>query len=350
MSVELGKTNPQHGDTLWININYHVNNKPIPTASVFLVMINDKGQVWNMRWPVLNGKSNPGLIIPREMPEGNYQAYFAARDNFFKLNGQVISPPGLKQLQATLIAGSGDGIVTNLPLSPKGNFEYNNLLFEDVARLLFSHPKTKPENLDITIKTDLDSAFLPTARVIKEFYVGTKSSRPVTKHNLDSLFKHSYSLLPTVIVSSNKLSATESLNKKYASGLFNDINSKTIIISEDKTAGSYNLLQYIQRTVPGIIIRNLNAVDPLVIWRNERVIFYLDEIRVDVSTANAVSLDNIAMIKAFPPPFYGNMGASGGAITIYTERSGTIQEARHNFTIQGYTPMLIVLSAMGSAF
>jgi hypothetical protein len=350
LSVQLSNTHPHQGDTIWININYQVNNKPIPTASVFMVLVNDKGQIWNMRWPVLNGIANPGLIIPKEMSAGNYQAYFAARDNFFKLSGQVKSPIGLKQLTATLIAGSGDGIVTNLPLSAEGNFEYNNLLFEDQARLLFSHPKTKPDDLDINIKTELDSAFLPTARIMKEFFIGTKSSKRVAMQNLDSLFEHNYSLLPTVIVSSNKSSAAESLNKKYATGLFNDINAKTIIISEDKTAGNFSLLQYIQRTVPGIIIRNPYAPEPRVIWRNERVTFYLDELKVDASTANTVSLNDIIMIKAFSPPFYGNMGASGGAIAVYTKRSGTNQEARHNFTIQGYTPMLTELSATGSAF
>ncbi|MEO6406360.1 MAG: hypothetical protein ABIY51_14150 [Ferruginibacter sp.] len=349
LSVDLSNGHPAPGDTLWAEINYTVNNKLIPAASAFLVMINDKGYVWNMRWPLLKGNAQPGIILPKGMAAGNYQMYFAARDNFFKLKGQVKKPAGIKQLHATLLAGSGDGIVSNIPVSAKGDFVYNNLLFEDEARLLFS-AKLNPEDLDIVIKTELDSAFLPSARVMKEFYIGEKTNRPVLQFNLDSLFMDAYSLLPAVILSSSKATSAEKINKRYTSPMFNDINEKIIVVREDENARySNSLLQYIKRKIPGLQSRRGFDGQEIFSWRSDMVLFYMDEMKVDASTFYSIPIEDVILIKAFPSPFFGNTGGTGAAIVVYTDRGDIKGQSKHNFTIKGYTAMLIGITANGSA-
>jgi hypothetical protein len=67
-----------------------------------------------------------------------------------------------------------------------------------------------------------------------------------------------------------------------------------------------NILNYLQGRVAGLLIRNSGYGDATATWRNGPVIFYIDEMRVDIQTAIMVPVSDIAIVKAFPPPFFGN--------------------------------------------
>ena len=349
LAVNLNKKIFRYGDTIFLDIEYHKQN--LNAASVFLVMINEQGHTWNFRWPLLKGEANVSLVINEDMATGKYQLYFAARDHFFRLKGEVKKPAGLKELKATLLAGSGDGIVSLLPVSPSGKFELNNLLFENEARILFSSKNIANDDLDISIITALDSSFHPAAILVKECWLEIKNNNPTVFFNTDSLFSDAYSLLPAVILYGDENAAEERLNKRYASGMFRDAREKIILVKNDPDARNvYSLLRYIRRKIPGLNILN-RGTENLVSWRNEDVIFYLDEMKISVAEINSISIDDVVMIKAFPPPFFGNTAGRGGAIVIYTDRGENAnRQARHNFTIQGYSPMFIQLPVIGSAY
>jgi hypothetical protein len=63
--------------------------------------------------------------------------------------------------------------------------------------------------------------------------------------------------------------------------------------------------------------------ETVVKWRQSSTSFFVNEIQSDVDAIESLSMNDIAYIKVFKPPFFGGFGGSpGGAIAIYT-RKGT---------------------------
>jgi hypothetical protein len=57
-------------------------------------------------------------------------------------------------------------------------------------------------------------------------------------------------------------------------------------------------------------------------------------------------MTDIAIVKAYPPPFFGAPGGGGG-IAIYTRRGGEanyLPANRQVFKVRGYTPSATVLN------
>lgn len=118
----------------------------------------------------------------------------------------------------------------------------------------------------------------------------------------------------------NYLSA---LDEKYTSGLFRGSNAYFLVPMDDPSAqASFNVFQYLQGRVPGLIISGPNMVrQPFVItYRMGRPALFLDEMRVDASLLSNINMNDIAFIKVFRPPFVGAVGGGGsGAIAVYTK-------------------------------
>lgn len=112
------------------------------------------------------------------------------------------------------------------------------------------------------------------------------------------------------------------LDEEYTSSLFRGGNALYLVPPDDPGAtGQFNIFNYLQGRVPGLTIYNPFGMRPYVSLRNARPAFFLDELRVDAGTLNIVSLQDIALIKIFRPPFIGAPGnGAGGAIAVYTIR------------------------------
>ncbi len=85
-------------------------------------------------------------------------------------------------------------------------------------------------------------------------------------------------------------------------------------------------------------------------WRGKEVnAFYIDEILVDLEQILNIPVTDIAIIKAYPPPFFGASGGTGdgGAIAIYTRQGEYRRENSVNnkwlFSIKGYSPAIHIL-------
>ena len=54
-----------------------------------------------------------------------------------------------------------------------------------------------------------------------------------------------------------------------------------------------------------------------------------------------IPVADVAIIKLFPPPFFGNPGGGGGGIAVYTKRGGLTDDGFKNaFKVTGYTPLV----------
>ena len=108
------------------------------------------------------------------------------------------------------------------------------------------------------------------------------------------------------------------------------------------------VLQIVRMQTAGIII---SGIAPSVVWRGQPVTFYLDEMKVGVREIEATPVPDIAIIKVYPPPFFGNVGGLGGAIAVYTKRGGfTDDNYKNAFKVKGYTPLISEFSVSPDKF
>jgi hypothetical protein len=129
---------------------------------------------------------------------------------------------------------------------------------------------------------------------------------------------------------SNKkaISREEQLNEEYCSPLFKSAHGTIFDFTDDITAqGFTNILYWLQGRVAGLNIYTSRSGAAVPVIRNQRATVYLDEMPVQLSTVDMLSVADIAMIKIIKSPFGGNMMyGSGGAVAIYTFRGEEEEE------------------------
>lgn len=350
LNIQLNKSVYRPGDT--IDIRASLQQKA-GNATLFLLAEHEDGFVWQMRWPMIKGECEPSLIIPDSMPQGQYRLYFSLLKNLFTVSGKVKNPDDVETLSVTLLTSGGDLYENEITVSGNGQFIYKNVLFENNATLLFTYAdKQNSDDLDIEIATVLDSVSYPRRNKIMDIYIG--ESLPVGGLKIfNSLINDpdpKAQVLETVIVKSKPLNRGELFNKKYSSGLFNQMNERILNFLDDQSlANSFSVFQTLMTRVAGLVVRQ--GPFPAVIWRGQPVTFYLDETRVSAMMIDGMPVNDIAIIKAYPPPFFGNPGGDGGAIAVYTKRGGLTDDNYKNaFKVKGYTPMMSKLPTMPDRF
>lgn len=351
LAISVLKNALQPKDTLSFDATFIVNGKRPPTATLYLKAVNQQGQIWNMRWPLFDGVCQVDIAIPDTFPSTHFDLYFAATTNFFTIYGRVKSPPKIKMLKSTLLTKGKDWLVEDIHVSPEGEFQYRNKVFENEATLFLKQNLKNNDDLDIRIVSLLDSSFTPIATSVQEVTIGkildtSAARKQLTYTEVDSAISSQEKMLEAAIVTAKKLTRAEKFNEKYATGLFKSIDEKVIDLIDDPSAqASFDILNYLQGRVAGLQIRNPGYADATATWRNGPVIFYIDEMRVDIQAVSMVPVSDIAIVKAFPPPFFGNSFGEGGAIAIYTKRGEYFENGnRRSFRIKGYTPFVTKLT------
>ena len=353
LEVQLNKQFFQPRDTLAITATYRQAGKQVlPPATLEIIVQNEQGARSRLRWPVLNGTVSGKVVLPDSFHRGKYTIAMALESRFFEVAGKINNPARTGTISAMLLTNKGEWDTQEVPVGPDGTFTVGNWLFENNAIMAFSSTNKNNQPLDIRINTRLDSAYEPLAVAVREIYVGT----PSIAVKMDSLgsrnrpdiaaFFNQGESLPAVVVTAKSKSLAEQFNDEYATGLFKSMNERIFSVLDDATAMDYqSVLTYLQGRVAGLQISQ-NYSGGRAIWRGSPVSFFIDEFRTDAQQVNTLSMSNVAIIKVFPPPFFGASGGSGGAIAVYTRRGGESQLLPANrsvFKIRGYTPLTTVL-------
>ncbi|HEV8269820.1 MAG TPA: hypothetical protein VGQ04_00870 [Chitinophagaceae bacterium] len=135
-------------------------------------------------------------------------------------------------------------------------------------------------------------------------------------------------LITTTIVAmaqtrvSSPKSPKEILNNRYASGLFKNAEGTIFDIENENVQSYFNILDWLEGRVAGLqVMVSRNGVRVPVI-RGSVATIYVDEMRMDASFLNSLSVNDIGMIKVIKGPFVGAIGnGGGGTIAIYTIRA-----------------------------
>jgi len=350
LDIKLNKNILNPGDSLLVTVGYEPGGGQLQNqslATLELIIENNEGRRTRLRWPVIDGRASGKIFLPDSLPLGEYTLLAGLQQRFFEVIGQIKDARNLGSIQAMLLTKTGDWDEQKVTVAPDGTFAIRNWLFEDNALLAFHRTKDNNQPLNISISSQLDSTYEPLAVAGLTFYIGNPpaSLRPTLNKPVktpEALFADRGSMLPAVFVRSTARTRAQQFNEEYVSGLFRSGDERLIAIMDDPSAiGFNNVFNYLQGRVAGLQIAPTGAAS----WRGSRVTFFLDEIRVSAQQIANIPMTDIAIVKAYPPPFIGAAG-SGGGIAVYTRRGGEagyLPANRQVFKVRGYTPSAIAL-------
>ena len=119
----------------------------------------------------------------------------------------------------------------------------------------------------------------------------------------------------------------ELLNEKYASGLFKSADGTIFDIANENVQSYFNILDWLEGRVAGLRVYVTRNGLRVPVIRGSVAGIYVDELRMDPSFLNAMSVNDIAMIKVIKGPFAGAVGnGGGGTIAIYTVKADEEEE------------------------
>ena len=355
LDIQLNKAVLQPGDSLLVTVQYKDGggqNAAQSLATLELIIENEQGMRTRLRWPVINGQASGALYLPDSLPRGKYKLLAGLQQRFFEVIGNIQDAGNIGSIQAMLLTKTGDWDEQEVPVLPDGSFAIRNWLFEDNALIAFSAIRNNKQPLNIRISTQLDSSYEPLAVAGRAFYIGNPPSaeRPSLNQPVattEGVFTDQGSVLPAVVVRSATKSPAEQFNEEYVSSLFRSSDERLISIMDDPSAlGFPNIFSYLQGRVAGLQIAPAGLGGGTARWRGSRVTFFLDEVRTSAEQIATIPMADIAIVKAYPPPFIGAPGG-GGAIAIYTRRGGEasyLPAGRQVFKVRGYTPSATVLN------
>lgn len=350
LDIKLNKNILQPGDSLYVTVDYkdaggRLLNKSLATLE--LLIENEEGRRTRLRWPVIEGRASGKIFLPNSLPPGKYTLLAGLQQRFYEVIGQVKDVKNIGSIQAMLLVKTGEWDEQRVTVDPDGTFAIRNWLFEDNALLAFHRTDNNNQPLNISIRSQLDSSYEPVAVAGRSFYIGNPPAtvRPTLNAPVETpeaLFADRGTTLPAVVVKRTAITRAQQFNEDYVSGLFRSGNERLISIMDDPSAiGFFNIFNYLQGRVAGLQIAPTGAAT----WRGGGVTFFLDEVRVPAQQIANIPMTDIAIVKAYPPPFIGATGG-GAAVAVYTRRGGEanyLPANRQVFKVRGYTPSVVAL-------
>lgn len=338
ITMEQQQINP--GDSIHFTANYTpVQGKPV-RSTLLVLAINDSMTIWEKRYPLIGVPVSPAIYVPNDMPVGNYKFRFVVMEKFFSFKGKVMSPGKVKTLDALLVTNDGKYFEKVVSVKPDSTFIFTNVLFQDEGILSFNSKKLKQSALKIKSLQVVDSIAVNVADVYKDVYVGVRPTQDVSAvseaavSGLVTYFDQAHTLEVVKVITDKKTNA-ERLSEAYSTPLFQSMGERLLDMTNEP--GSYtSIFPYLQGRIAGLQINAAGSA----MWRMQPVQFYVDEMRADADRVAGIPVADIALVKAFPPPFFGNFGGSGGAIAIYTRRGEDVISVGNNtFKVTGYTAL-----------
>ena len=144
---------------------------------------------------------------------------------------------------------------------------------------------------------------------------------------ITALFTIGFSAVAQVNLSKSSKSRKEVLNEQYASGLFKNAEGTIIDVENENVQSYFNILGWLNGRVAGLQIFVTWSGVRVPVIRGSAATIFIDEMRMDPSYLNVLSVNDIAMIKVIKGPFAGAIGnGGGGTIAIYTIKADDEEE------------------------
>jgi len=262
------------------------------------------------------------------------------------LTGKVLQSNGRTALRSgkiNLIIKGEDS--TNILSEAKTNegavFVVDQLEFQKEAVIYYQGTNTA--KTEAVVSVQIDSAYFDTlnrAGLNTGVIQTMNSPAPYVQQLLQEKQKKDSAggkLLSEVVVRTRKRSETDSLNQVYASDIFYG-SDQTLALNPN--INYYDVWQFLRMSVPGIVInRNDSGIEVKfsryegldmfsVNGDNSSVQFFLNEVPVDISLIDGLDPSDVALIKIYKGVTGIALGATRGAISVYTVKGKTGRDWR----------------------
>ncbi len=279
-------------------------------------------------------------------------------DDYITLSGSVFGLPKMqyKNREITGILQSAEHTSTSIfsmPINDEGKFSQGGIYFFDTARFYYQLNNDKEKKLTAAASFNFGSGFesapIVTLNSLSHpFFNSIPDSNILQKNRLLASFYRSQSYLQKfktlemVKVSTKQKSLKEKLDKQYSSGMFSGGDARIFTTEDDPFASSArNVLEYLRGKVPGLEINSFG--EGSIKRRGVNTEVFLDEMTTDIGMLETVSMNSVAMIKVFDPPFFGAFGGGpGGAVAVYTKKGWSengMVKGLNSVNLTGYSPI-----------
>lgn len=316
--------------------------------STFLLTSDLKGYIYNPSWYFRNEADSTirGLdlvmmthgwtrfdwkkIENNEFPEIRfpYEQGLLMKGQATMLNGRPM-PTGKLDMIIRLPIDSSS-MFASAPINEKGEFEIANMVFPDTAYIYYQGNDLVKKGVDVNVKFDNHFFERPTQikipyplrippavdnNALKQFLTSASEGNKVNRSINNKMV-----YLKEVNVNAAKVKPEETTEKRYTSGMFSGGDGYTFDLTKENPI-ALNVFQYLQSKVAGLQITG-DYNNPSLSWRGGKPGLYLNEMQTDVSMLSTLSMQDIALVKVFRPPFMGGFGGANGAIAVYTKKGG----------------------------
>jgi hypothetical protein len=276
---------------------------------------------------------------------GQWPVIKAPAEDYMGIKGKVsgINRSSLvnKELTGMMELKKGGNFFITIPVQPDGTFNIPEAVYFDTANIFYQFNNDKDKVLTTRGVFEFRNTFLNQPLGVKPDpdqyafakYVNATAVTSMTdisnKRQAQEDARRRVQTLAAVEVKAKKKSRQEEMDEEYTSPMFRSMDAKTFVIEDDVAAqAQMNVLYYLQARVAGLMIRMGGPNGAEISWRGGTPGLYMNEMPVDASMLESTPMSDIAMVKVFPPPFFGGFGGgSGGAIAVYTKKGKAATES-----------------------
>ena len=289
---------------------------------------------------------------------GRWPTLTYAPDNYLSIQGQVhgLSRNLLynRSLNAIIEVKKKQRDFMSTAVDPNGKFVFPDMVFYDTAKLYYQFNDDKKKDLtsratfeirNMLMNTPLllrpDSSLQPGLPVIDAVTLAKNTEINREQLSAEELLK--VKTMKEVVVTTKAKTKQQKMDEEYTSGFFSGGESRSFIPEDDPAfVSSVSVLDYLQSRVAGLKIQTTG--EPSVTWRGSVTALFENEMEMDIGSIQTIPMSDVAMIKVFPPPFFGASGAgAGGAIAVYLKkgasRGTTLSRGLESTSLEGYSPV-----------
>lgn len=289
---------------------------------------------------------------------GNFPQIKYKPENYLSIEGRMYGVNKTlmtnREINSIIQLKSGNNQYMNAAIQPDGKFFFPDLVFYDTAKFFYQLNNDKNKSVTSRASFEIKNNFLKDAlrfrpdssillSIPKPDNTVFIKNREIYQEQLKLDELNKVKVLQSVVITTKKKTIQEIVDQEYSSGMFSGGNA-TVILPDDNPsfAASRNVFEYLQSRMAGLQI-SFNGSDYVISWRGSPTSTFLNEMTVEPSVIQNIPMSDVAMVKIFPPPFFGAFGGgSGGAIAVYQKKGASAAEAIKGLdyvNINGYSPI-----------
>ncbi|GAB0157631.1 Plug domain-containing protein [Chryseobacterium sp. Alg-005] len=271
---------------------------------------------------------------------GSYPAIKYAPESYLTYKGKVSGQPaGSSELNLISKTDQENGTkLYQIPIDPSSNFIFNDLIFEGTMKFFYqlsgkqkaSHPVSvyiQPAYAFIPYKSDLPASGFHLVERPSNDPLPIEVSKAVETKSFYKSLNEKINTIEEIRLKGQRKDDKRKLNQQLSSSLFRSNNEEIFdFVNDNKSlvAGG-NILQFLEGRVAGFRLQMQNG-SYVPMLRGSITPVFLNEMKIDPSQINSISVADVAMIKVIKDYFPGaGPGGGGQAIAIYTRQGGDIK-------------------------